>query len=443
MDACIHAYTGMNACMYACIHPSINVCMHACMPVYVCACTHVCAHTHKHTRAHTHAFVLEVPRAPLQADTPKQSVKIFLSSIADGEQESTEQLEAAREAAHQAPGFRPFGVAVLNVACLRRHPLVHRLRAFVETNSLSLDMLFARLMQGAESEDLAQGLLTEMQLWDAAKRIGLRMTTGELSQLFAELDLNTDGFVHFSEFAAVLRTAHAFLLPARPLRANAHSQDDAGCANSTSKRQSAAAPLGWLCLHADLSDNNTEAWSDGYGCCAALQNALSRAGDASLILPPFSPHASSSDSRAFAGKTAAQTAATATAASRADGFTGVGFADGSRGMYNSITSSLPNSITSSLPRPPPPPASEALRRLRARRVAAGKGLGFTLLNPPPPAPPPLHERTCLDTVFPQVRVCLMPRRRERGWMRGSPCEARAGAGEVKGGMRGDIRHLQN
>ena len=295
-----------------------------------------------------------------------------MTRIADDEQES--------EAAYQAPAFTPFGVAVLNVACLRRHPLVHRLRAFIETNRVSLATLFARLMQGAESEDLAQGLLTEMQLWDAAKRIRLRMTTGELSELFSELDLNTDGFVHFSEFAAVLRTAHEFQLPARPLQANAHdksSHDDTGCAvNSKTKEQPAGltkeqpAGLGWLRLHADLSDNNTQPWSDGYGCCAALQNALSRAGDACLIIPAFSPNASSSDSRARAGMTAVQAAAAAADAAAAQGFAGVsvaGFAGGSITSRSSV-----------LPRPPPPPAPGTLR-LRARTVAAGEWLALSTL----------------------------------------------------------------
>jgi len=186
-----------------------------------------------------------------------------------------------------------------------------------------------------QAEDLARGLLTEMQLWDAAKRIGLRMTTGELSQMFAELDLNMDGAVHFSEFAAVLRTLHEFDLPCHILpSAHGRAQQDAGessqdrdlsyCVSGLQDRHThlGQTNLGWLRLQVDLSDLRTQPWSDGYGSCAALQNKLSEEGDASLIIPHFSPDATSGDSlgQVARGLTAAQVAPAAASAAANAGF---------------------------------------------------------------------------------------------------------------------------
>ena len=211
---------------------------------------------------------------------------------------------------------------------------------------------------------MARGLLTEMQLWDAAKQIGLPMTTGELSQIFAELDLNMDGSVHFSEFAAVLRSLHEFDLPCHVLTpAHARAQQDADESSQDRDllyRDSGLQDrdalwghkhLGWLRLQVHLSDHRTQPWSDGYGSCAALQNKLSEEGDASLIIPPFSPDATSGDSpgQVAPGLTAAQVAAAAAA--------DAGFAFAS----------------ASVARPPPMTTSETFSPLK--RLRGGKPLG--------------------------------------------------------------------
>jgi hypothetical protein len=161
------------------------------------------------------------------------------------------------------------------------------------------------------------------------------MTTGELSQIFAELDLNMDGAVHFSEFAAVLRPLHEFDLPCHILpSAHAHAQQDAD--ESSQDRDSSYrvsgledrhahlghTHLGWLRLQVDLSDHRTQPWSDGFGSCAALQNKLSQEGDAALIIPPFSPDATSGDGpgQVAQGLTAAQVAPAAASAGANAGF---------------------------------------------------------------------------------------------------------------------------
>ena len=86
--------------------------------------------------------------------------------------------------------FELFAVAMLDVACLRRHHTVHLLRRFLDAQRMSLAKAFATLMQGAEEEDRERGLLSEMQLWEAAKRMRLNMSTPELSLLFQQLDIN-------------------------------------------------------------------------------------------------------------------------------------------------------------------------------------------------------------------------------------------------------------
>ena len=101
-------------------------------------------------------FVLQAPHLPLagvkNSSTlpPTQSLTIFLCRVGSWESVPDNAEKEEEREADKTLSFSPFAVAVLNVARLRRHPLVHRLRAFIETNLMSLATLFTSLMQGAE-----------------------------------------------------------------------------------------------------------------------------------------------------------------------------------------------------------------------------------------------------------------------------------------------------
>jgi hypothetical protein len=186
--------------------------------------------------------------------------------------------------------FELFAVAMLDVACLRRHHTVHLLRRFLDAQRMSLAKAFATLMQGAEEEDRERGLLSEMQLWEAAKRMRLNMSTPELSLLFQQLDINQDGYVHLSEFAAVVRTSHSFSLPVysrpHPRHVSApHLTPNPPPSSGTTLDDSYIVPAGCVQVDAELIDNKVAPWGGGYGPCAALQNALSRSNDVMLQLP--------------------------------------------------------------------------------------------------------------------------------------------------------------
>lgn len=55
-----------------------------------------------------------------------------------------------------------------------------------------------------EEDSFEREVDADAQLWDAAKRIGLRMTTGELSLMSAELDLDVDDHQEEEEEPALI-----------------------------------------------------------------------------------------------------------------------------------------------------------------------------------------------------------------------------------------------
>jgi hypothetical protein len=104
-------------------------------------------------------FVLEAPRLPLAFKSsstlpPTQSLTIFLCRVGSSESVPDNAEREEEREANKTLSFSPFAVAVLNVACLRRHPLVHRLRAFMEEKHQGVATLFTSLMQGAEASIL-------------------------------------------------------------------------------------------------------------------------------------------------------------------------------------------------------------------------------------------------------------------------------------------------
>jgi hypothetical protein len=115
-------------------------------------------------------FVLEAPRLPLAGVKspstlpPTQSLTIFLCRVGSWESVPDNAKRGGEREADKRFSFSPFAFAVLNLASLRRHPLVHRLRAFIETNLMSLAKLFTSLMQGAEASILKSPLYSEFHI---------------------------------------------------------------------------------------------------------------------------------------------------------------------------------------------------------------------------------------------------------------------------------------
>ena len=220
-------------------------------------------------------FVLELPRAPslppqTQTETP----------VSDAGKQMRQQQDAVLrivvceyrgDEMQKTVRFRVRAVADLKLQSLRRHHLVRQFRAFLSKERLSLRQAFALLLRGAEAEDADRGLLTEMQLCDAMKRLNGPLTAPDLSHLFACMDLNQDSYIHLAEFEASLRATHIFSLPLHP----AHE--------GTVEKMVA----GQVLVEVEAIDNVLdEPWAGGYGACPALSSALSRTASLHFVLPP-------------------------------------------------------------------------------------------------------------------------------------------------------------
>ena len=220
-------------------------------------------------------FVLELPRAPslppqTQTETP----------VSDAGKQMRQQQDAVLrivvceyrgDEMQKTVRFRVRAVADLKLQSLRRHHLVRQFRAFLSKERLSLRQAFALLLRGAEAEDADRGLLTEMQLCDAMKRLNGPLTAPDLSHLFACMDLNQDSYIHLAEFEASLRATHIFALPLHP----AHE--------GTVEKMVA----GQVLVEVEAIDNVLdEPWAGGYGACPALSSALSRTASLHFVLPP-------------------------------------------------------------------------------------------------------------------------------------------------------------
>ena len=220
-------------------------------------------------------FVLELPRAPsLPPQTQTETAGSDAVKQRRQQQDAVLRIDVCEyrgDEMQKTVRFRVRGVADLKLASLRRHHLVRQFRAFLSKERFSLRQAFALLLRGAEAEDADRGLLTEMQLCDAMKRLNGPLTALDLSHLFACMDLNQDSYIHLAEFEASLRATHLFALPLHP----AH------------EGKAERVVVGQVLVEVEAIDNVLdEPWAGGYGACPALSNALSRTASLHFVLPP-------------------------------------------------------------------------------------------------------------------------------------------------------------